>query len=127
MARKRIQARCASTADAALEGREVAADARAWEPRQPRISPGLMVKLTLLTAAVRLQNLVNDRGSGLTLHQPLMFFAAASNVTGPLRKYDSFAMWQAMAAWLPKTASSTTGWRDFTALKKFIMCGDRSS
>ena len=28
----------------------------------------------------------------------LMVFEAASQVTGCLRKYDSFAMWQAMAA-----------------------------
>ena len=47
-----------------------------------------------------------------------MVLEASSQVTGFFRKYDSFAMWQAMAAWLPKTASSTTGLRDFTAWKK---------
>ncbi len=47
-----------------------------------------------------------------------MVFEAASHVTGFWRKYDSFAMWQAMAALLPKTASSVTGLRDFTAWKK---------
>ena len=44
---------------------------------------------------------------------------AASNDIGFFWKYDSFAMWQATAAWWPKTASWTTGCRVFTAWKNF--------
>src|ERR1035441_5910337 len=43
-----------------------------------------------------------------------MVFEPASHVTAFWRKYNSFAMWQAMAALLPKTASSVTDLRDFT-------------
>ena len=40
---------------------------------------------------------------------------AASQVTGFCRKYDSFAMWHVIATLFPNTASSVTGFRDFTA------------
>ena len=36
-------------------------------------------------------------------------------------------MWQAMAALLPKTASSVTGLRDFTDWKNTFKCGRMSS
>ena len=40
-------------------------------------------------------------------------------VTATRLKYDSFAMWQAKAALCPKTTSSTTGFLERTASKKF--------
>jgi hypothetical protein len=46
-----------------------------------------------------------------------MLFVAASTVTGLVRKHDSFAMWQARAAWWPKRASWITGCLVRTALK----------
>ncbi len=47
-----------------------------------------------------------------------MLCDASSQNTGFFRKHDSFAMWQAIAAWLPKkTASSTTG---LLALLSFV-------
>ena len=49
----------------------------------------------------------------------LMDCEESSQYTGDLRKYDSLARWQASAAWWPKTASCTTGWRLRTASKKF--------
>src|SRR5580658_2912531 len=57
----------------------------------------------------------------------LMVFVTASQVTGFWRKYDSFAIWHAMAALLPNTASSVTGLRDFTDWKNTFKCGRMSS
>src|SRR5215831_19470016 len=57
----------------------------------------------------------------------LIVFDAASQVTGFCRKYDSFAMWHAMAALFPNTASSVTGLRDFTDSKNTFKCGRISS
>ena len=51
----------------------------------------------------------------------------ASQLTAALRKNDSLARWQASAALLPNTASSTTGWRDFTAWKNLQRWGFSSS
>src|SRR5262249_41832122 len=61
-----------------------------------------------------------------TLHD-LIVCDASSQCTGPLRKYDSFAMWHASAAWCPTTTSGAPGLRARTASKNFHRCGRRSS
>ena len=61
------------------------------------------------------------------LRYDLMVFEAASQVTGFWRKNDSLAIWQAVAALLPKTASSVTGLRDLTAWKNTFKWGRISS
>ncbi len=57
----------------------------------------------------------------------LMLLLAMSSETAVFLKYDSFAMWQASAAWFPKTASSVTGLRVRTASKNLPKCGLTSS
>jgi len=71
--------------------------------------------------------MATEMRAGRTEIYDLMLFDAESQNTGCLRKYDSFAMWHAMAAWFPNTASSATGLRVLTARKKFQRCGRTSS
>src|SRR6266496_570443 len=78
----------------------------------------------------RLRDACRDRVPAqefLIAGQLLIVFDTSSQDTVPFRKYDSFAMWQASAAWCPNTTSSTTGLRVRTASKYVARCGRRSS